>query len=103
MGDFVKAAVVNDIPEGSMTKLVVKGEKIALSKINNEFYAISDTCSHDECSLSEQGFLDGKVVTCGCHGATFDVTNGKVLSLPAVISVKSYPTRVVGSEVQISI
>lgn len=103
MADFVKAAVVADVPEGSMYKCTVNGIKIALSKINNEYFAISDTCSHDECSLSEQGFLEGKIVTCGCHGATFDATNGQVLSLPATRSVESYPTRVIGTEIFINI
>jgi nitrite reductase/ring-hydroxylating ferredoxin subunit len=33
-------------------------------------------------------------VTCGCHGAQFDVTTGAVLAPPAPAPVKAYPLRV---------
>jgi nitrite reductase/ring-hydroxylating ferredoxin subunit len=32
-------------------------------------------------------------MTCGCHGAQFDVTNGKVLAPPAPSPLKTYSIR----------
>lgn len=103
MADYTKAVAVNELPLGSMKTVMVAGKKIAISHVDNEFFAIDDTCSHAQCSLGEEGFLDGTVVTCGCHGATFDVTSGKVMSLPATVDIATYQTKVVGNDVFVKI
>lgn len=94
MGKYVKVIPVADFPQGSMKTVIVMGKKIAVARIGDEYFAIDDLCSHAQCSLGEDGFLEHNVVTCGCHGAQFDVTNGKVLSLPAVTDVSSYPVKI---------
>lgn len=99
MADYTKAIAISDLPSGSMKTVMLAGKKIAVSHVDGEFFAIDDTCSHAQCSLGDEGFLDGNVVTCGCHGATFDVTSGKVLSLPATVDITTYQTKVEGNDV----
>lgn len=103
MADFIKALSVSDIPLGSMKTVLVGGKKIAVANVDGEFFAIGDTCSHEQCSLGSEGFLDSNVVTCGCHGAQFDVTSGKVMSLPALTDVASYPVKIEGRDVMVAI
>lgn len=103
MASYIKALSVNDLASGSMKTVMVGGKKIALAHVDGEYFAIDDTCSHAQCSLGDEGFLDGNVVTCGCHGAQFDVTRGKVMSLPAVVDVASYPVKIEKGEVFIEI
>ncbi|MBI3955966.1 non-heme iron oxygenase ferredoxin subunit [Candidatus Gottesmanbacteria bacterium] len=103
MADFMKACAAGDIASGTMKTMVVGGKKITVANLDGEFFAVDDTCSHEQCSLGEEGFLDGNVVTCGCHGAQFDVTNGKVMSLPAPTDVASYPVKLEGNDVFIKI
>ncbi len=103
MSTFTKAARVSDIPSGTKKTVFVTGKKIAIANVDGEFFAIDDTCSHQQCSLGGEGFLDGSVIICGCHGAQFDVTDGKVLSLPAVSDVGSYETKVEGEDVLVSV
>lgn len=91
---FVKAISVADISPGEKKTVFAGGHKLAVANIDGEFFAIDDACSHAQCSLGTEGFLDGNIVICGCHGAQFDMTNGKVLSLPAPIDVESYETKV---------
>ncbi|MCL4359802.1 non-heme iron oxygenase ferredoxin subunit [Patescibacteria group bacterium] len=99
MPDFVKVAAAGDIPDGSMKTVETAGKKIALAHIGESFFAIDDACSHHQCSLGGEGVLDGTTVVCGCHGAKFDVTSGKVLALPATTDVRSYRTKVEGGDV----
>ena len=73
--------------------VVVDGTRLAIGRANGRFYAIDDTCTHEQCSLSADGTLEGTVVTCGCHGAQFDVTNGAVMAPPAPEPVRAYPVR----------
>lgn len=103
MGNYVKAISASDLPSGSMKTVMVGGKKIALANVDGEFFAIDDACSHAQCSLGEEGFLDGNVLTCGCHGAQFDVTSGKVMSLPAVTDVASYPVKIKGRDLLVEI
>ena len=98
MADFMKVSSTQAIPSGSMKTFTIGGKVIAIAHVDNEFFAIDDTCTHEQCSLGLEGFLVQKTVTCGCHGAMFDVTDGKVLALPATVDVQNYETKVDGDE-----
>ncbi|MBI1869432.1 non-heme iron oxygenase ferredoxin subunit [Candidatus Gottesmanbacteria bacterium] len=103
MSDLVKVAKISDIPEGSMKTFEVNGKRIAIANVDGDFFAIDDTCTHEQCSLGGEGVLDGTTVVCGCHGASFDVTSGKVLSLPAPTDVASYEVKVEGEDIMVRI
>jgi 3-phenylpropionate/trans-cinnamate dioxygenase ferredoxin subunit len=105
MSEFVKAASVGDVADQRGICVRVDGKKIALFHVGDRFYAIDDTCTHEEASLSEGTIYDDEdeiQVECPKHGATFDITTGEVRSLPAVKSVHSYETRVEGDAVLVS-
>ena len=81
------------------------GHKYALFHIGEQFYAIDDTCTHEEASLSDGTlYLDEEEpqVECPKHGAMFEISTGQVLTLPAVKSVHSYETRLDGDTVLVS-
>lgn len=82
------------VPPGELVLFEVAGRRIAVANVNGQFFAIDDTCTHEQCSLAEEGTLDGTVVTCGCHGAQFDVISGAVVAPPAPAPVKAYRLRV---------
>ena len=103
MGIFTKAIAVRDLSAGMKKTVMVAGKKLAIANVDGEFFAIDDACTHQECSLGTEGFLDGNVVICGCHGAQFDMTTGKVLSLPAPTDVTSYETKVENGDVLVNI
>lgn len=63
---FAKTA---DVRPGELALFEVAGRRIAVANANGRFFAIDDTCTHEQCSLAEEGTLEGTVVTCGCHGA----------------------------------
>jgi nitrite reductase/ring-hydroxylating ferredoxin subunit len=49
---FVRVADVGDIPDETGVCVNVDGRKVALFHIGDSFYAIDDTCTHEEASLS---------------------------------------------------
>ncbi len=71
------------------------GDTIALFNCDGTYYAMDDTCTHEEASLSD-GWLEGTEITCPLHGAIFDVTTGAALCLPATTPVRTYPVHVEG-------
>ncbi len=80
-----------DIEPGHVMCVDVGGNPIAIFNVHGEFYAIGDTCTHEEFSLSEGEMVDEYAVECALHGAQFDVRTGQALCLPATGSAGSYP------------
>ncbi len=102
MGQFIKVAQKGDIPPGKSVSVEVNGQQVALFNFDGTYYAIGDTCTHRGGPLSE-GDLDGKVVSCPWHGATFDVTTGDVQSPPAPEGVGRFEIQVDGEEIRIEV
>ena len=79
---LVRVANSKDIVAGKMHVFDVAGTKVTVANAGGHLHAFDDTCTHAGCSLA-QGTLNGKTVTCACHGSQFDVTSGTVLRGPA--------------------
>jgi 3-phenylpropionate/trans-cinnamate dioxygenase ferredoxin subunit len=99
---FVTVARLDECREGRPLQVWVDDRPVALCRVGDEVYAISDICTHQEFFLSE-GKLVGTIIECPAHGARFDVTTGRVRRLPAVKPVKTYPVRVVDGDVQVKV
>lgn len=95
---FVKLATSTDIPPGTARRYEIGDDSIAIFNVDGQFYAIGDTCSHEEASLAE-GDVFNDVVECPLHGAEFDLRSGKNLCLPAVTPVPVYRLRVDGGDI----
>ena len=78
------------------------GKSIAIFHLEDGYYAIEDTCSHEEASLSEGEIEDGQI-ECPLHGAMFDIRSGKNVTLPAVLPVKSYPVKIEDGEIYVEV
>jgi 3-phenylpropionate/trans-cinnamate dioxygenase ferredoxin subunit len=98
MSEFVKVARVSEVPPGRGKLVQAGGRLIALFNCAGTFYAVDDTCTHAEASLSE-GFLEGTTVECPLHGARFDLRTGAAVWSPAYLPVATYAVRVEGDAV----
>jgi len=76
------------------------GAPVAVFNVDGAFYAIGDTCTHEESSLSE-GYVDEDIVECPKHGAMFHIPTGEVRSLPATKSEPVFPTSVEDGELYV--
>lgn len=99
---WISVAKASDLAVGTANVVDAGGRQIALCNTGEAFHAIDDICTHDGGSL-DQGALEGYSIECPRHGARFDVRTGKVLALPAVRPVRTYPTRVVSGSVEVDV
>ncbi|GAA2897248.1 bifunctional 3-phenylpropionate/cinnamic acid dioxygenase ferredoxin subunit [Pseudonocardia halophobica] len=85
-----------DFEPGTARTVKFEGvEPIAVFRTEDgEFHATSDTCTHEEWSLGEDGDLEGTEVTCPLHLARFDIRTGAPLCFPASVPLTSYPVEV---------
>ena len=88
----------SDLSPGDMLRFEDGPEPILVCNVGGEFFAVQDTCSHDEWSLAD-GDLDDDVVECTLHWAKFSVRTGQVKALPACVALRTFVTKVEGDEV----
>ena len=100
MDGFVKVANVGDLPADEMMLVAVDDERVLLANVEGSYYAISDTCSHEEEPLSE-GYLEASEVECPWHGSLFDVKTGANTGPPAADPTPVYPVRVEGNDIMV--
>ena len=100
--ETVVVAKASEISIGQLKPVEVKGKRLLICHTEIGFYAVDDTCTHDDGPLAD-GWLEGNAIECPRHGARFDVTSGEVLCLPAAVPIKSYPVKVEGDEVKVSV
>lgn len=102
MGELATVTALDELGSRELAAFGVRGNRIAIARVGDAFYAFGDTCTHQGCSLAD-GELAGTTVTCPCHGSQFDATTGDVLRGPAGEPVRSYPVRLEDNALQVEI
>jgi 3-phenylpropionate/trans-cinnamate dioxygenase ferredoxin subunit len=88
---MIELGSIDIVAPGTMKRVDIDDHRYCIMNIGGVIYAIDDTCSHAEYSLSEGELdVDAKEVECPKHGALFDVTTGDPRSLPATRPVQTY-------------
>jgi len=87
---------LDELPPGTVRIVPAEGFlAIGVYNCGGELYALEDRCSHDDGPLCEGEFdCEERVATCPRHGARFDITTGRPLSLPAYLPVETYAVSV---------
>ena len=93
MSTFFKAARVVEVPPGKMKRVDIGARRILLANVSGRLYAVDDTCTHEDASLSS-GALQGEWVKCPLHGSRFNVRTGEVVEEPASEKLATYPVRI---------
>jgi 3-phenylpropionate/trans-cinnamate dioxygenase ferredoxin subunit len=93
---------LDQIVEGKPVKIEKAGKTICVARVGNEVFAVADTCTHSDASLSE-GDVTGFKIECWLHGAEFDLRTGEALTLPANIPLETFAVSIDGNTVTIEI
>ncbi len=98
MSDFILSQLADNKP----VKLEKDGKAICVTRIGDQVFAVADTCTHSEASLSEGDVLDFKI-ECWLHGAEFDLRTGEAVTLPATQNLEVYKVAIDGDSVTVEI
>jgi 3-phenylpropionate/trans-cinnamate dioxygenase ferredoxin component len=86
---------LDELPPGTVRIVRVGAITVGVYNCEGELYALEDRCTHDDGPLCEGDFdCEEKVAVCPRHGARFDITTGRALTLPAYIAVDTFPVSV---------
>ncbi|MDZ4177995.1 MAG: ferredoxin-thioredoxin reductase catalytic domain-containing protein [Coriobacteriia bacterium] len=82
---------VIDLPDGQIRHVKVGKRDIAVARVAEEFFALSNVCRHAFAPLAD-GYMDGYFAMCPWHGWRYDVCTGTTDHPNA--DVKTYETSV---------
>ncbi len=102
LATFVRACALSDLPDEGAIGIDLNGTPVAVVRTGDEIYALSDICSHAEVALSE-GEVYGHTIECWLHGSCFDLRTGNPTGPPATKPVATYPVKVEGNDVFVSL
>jgi 3-phenylpropionate/trans-cinnamate dioxygenase ferredoxin subunit len=91
----------DSLVEGKPVAVDVNGTQVCVAKVGEEIFAVADTCTHSEASLSE-GEVTGSKIECWLHGAEFDLRTGEALTPPATEALKTFNVKRTGNQVIIT-
>jgi 3-phenylpropionate/trans-cinnamate dioxygenase ferredoxin subunit len=92
----------DDLDTGTARRFDVDGHRLALVRIDDDFFCVGDRCSHEDYSLAEgEVWAEEAEIECPQHGSTFDLRTGQACSLPATAPVPVYEVVVTGDEVTV--
>ena len=94
--------LLSQLQQGKPVKVEKDGKTICVARVGDEVFAVDDTCSHSDASLSEGDVTDFKI-ECWMHGAEFDLRTGEALTPPAVAPLHTYGVHVDGDSVTVEI
>ena len=96
----LKICDLTDLEEAVPRCIEVEGKKLSMVLLNEKIYALDDTCSHEDVSLSEgEVDIDECALECWKHGSLFSLKTGEALSLPATKSIKTYEVHIIDNDV----
>jgi 3-phenylpropionate/trans-cinnamate dioxygenase ferredoxin subunit len=87
--------------EGKPVAIDVNGTAVCVARVGDEVFAVADTCTHSNASLSE-GEVSGFKIECWLHGAEFDLRSGAALTPPATQALQSFKVQRNGNQLVIS-
>lgn len=93
--------IFSTLADGKPQKITLGEKDVCVARIGEEVFAVADTCTHSEASLSE-GDVSNYKIECWLHGAEFDLRTGEAKTPPAVEGLETFEVRRDGDTVTIS-
>jgi 3-phenylpropionate/trans-cinnamate dioxygenase ferredoxin subunit len=93
---------VTDVKPGEAKRFELGNTAIALVRIDDSWYAIGDTCTHENISLAEGEIHEDELeIECWKHGSCFSLVDGEPSTLPATKAEPVFDVRIDGDDVYV--
>jgi nitrite reductase/ring-hydroxylating ferredoxin subunit len=101
---FIKAAKIHELAEGSMIAVLVGDTEVLLARVQGQYYAINNVCSHANAWL-HQGDLRPTTweVRCPLHQGGFDLRTGYATAWPCSQPVPVYAVHIKGEDILVGL
>ena len=97
--DWLDAAALEDVPEGGILALTIKGEPLLLSRNGETVTCFQNACAHLNLPLDE-GDIENGILTCPHHGFQYSLNSGECLTAPEV-QLQPHAVRVLKNRIEV--
>jgi nitrite reductase/ring-hydroxylating ferredoxin subunit len=78
-GEYTPLARLSEIRERRPIVRIVNGHEIAVFRVGEDVYAVSNVCPHQHAPVISEGPVEAHVVTCPMHGWRYDLRTGRAV------------------------
>ena len=96
---FTKICMITELKENQGKRFIVDDVEVAVFKIGEEVFALSNICPHQHTALIYDGFVENEFVVCPAHGWMFNLKTGKQPT--GSKGLDSYPVKIIDDEVYV--
>jgi nitrite reductase/ring-hydroxylating ferredoxin subunit len=100
--NVVRVCAQADIAPETVKAFEISDKRLAVFKIDGEFYVTDDECTHASASLAD-GILEGYVIECSLHFGAFHVPTGAVKAPPCALALRTYKVLLQGDDIFIDV
>lgn len=95
MSEWTFLCKMDDVAENGVVQATPPGfdDGIAVYRLNGEYFATDDMCTHALVSLSG-GEVENGIIYCPLHGGAFDIRTGAPKEYPCTRPLKTYRVEV---------
>lgn len=101
MTEWVRVGDMSNFVDG-VFGAEVQGIPLAIYLVRDQVFATHDICTHAYARLSE-GFLEDLNIECPLHQGMFNVKTGEPTGAPCTKAVRTYPAKLEGNEVFVTL
>jgi len=76
--NFVRVCALHELNENAGKRFIVDDVEVAVFKINEKVFALSNICPHQHSALIYDGFIEDGCVVCPAHGWMFNLETGRM-------------------------
>ena len=98
---FFKVCKVSDLKEKIGQRFFIDDVDVALFKVENEVFAVSNMCLHQKAAIIYDGFVEDGFVTCPAHGWQFELKTGRVPS--GIKGLDKYEVKIENDDVYVKV
>lgn len=95
---WTRVAAAADLKPETPRSVKIGKVQIALVKLDDGIFAVSDICTHDYAVLSD-GFCENGKLECPLHQALFDIRSGRAETEPADVDLRIFPVKIEDGQV----
>ena len=99
---WVVAAATSALDGRDVIGIDVAGRRLAIYRLNDGYFATSDTCPHAAASLSDGCVVEG-YIECPVHSALFDIRTGASDGSMTPRNLVTFPVRVEADRILVDI
>ncbi len=102
MPQWTAVCPLDDIDDEDGRRFDHAGRTYAVYRAGDRVYATDGLCTHEQVHLCD-GLVMDHVIECPKHNGRFDIRDGRALSAPACVNLKTYPAKLEGARIWIEV